>query len=103
MNSMLSLVLFRHTGMGPRILIAVVATFGLLRVPEPASAFQAECDAYRHAVGRVCTTKVTPEIRQLYQAAVTAIEQAKSSGRAPVNLANPRPPEMVYADCFQMR
>ncbi len=84
-------------------LVWILATLAVFVTATSAVAFQAEYNAYRQAVSRVCTTKVTPELVQLYQATLAAIEKAKSSGRAPTNLAGPRPPEMVYLDCFQAR
>ncbi len=84
-------------------LVWILATLAVFVTATSAVAFQAEYNAYRQAVSRVCTTKVTPELVQLYQATLAAIEKAKSSGRAPTNLAGPRPPEMAYLDCFQTR
>lgn len=103
MKSVLSVAVLHHVVTPPKQLAAVIVTLALLGVVDSASAFQAEYNAYQQAISRVCTTKITPEIMQLYQAAVAAIEKAKSSGRAPVNLAGSRPPEMAYLDCFQGR
>jgi hypothetical protein len=84
-------------------LVWIIALVALLVAVNSAAAFEAEYGAYRQAVSRVCTTKVTPELVQRYQAVLAAIERAKASGRAPANLAGPRPPEMAYLDCFQTR
>lgn len=101
MRSTLSVALYHHAV--AKQLVAAAVALALLGVADSASAFQAEYQAYQQAISRVCTTKVTPEVVQLYQATVAAIQAARSSGRAPKNLAGPRPPEMAYLDCFQAR
>lgn len=68
-----------------------------------APAFEAAIEAHRHAVSRICTTRVTPEVVRLYQPAVAAVQAARSGSRPPRNLAGLRPPEIAYTDSFQAR
>ncbi len=103
MTSSLPLEALRYATAHVTRLVGIAVTLALLVTPNSSAAFQAEYGAYQQAVSRVCTTKVTPEMVQLYQAVLAAIERAKSSGRAPANLAGPRPPEIAYLDCFQTR
>ncbi len=83
---------------------AALATSLLIGLnPSPARAFEAELEAYRQAVSRICETGVTPEVVRLYQAAVAAVQAARSGAQPPRNLADLRPPEIAYSDCVQAR
>ena len=94
----------------PRVVKALIAgtvAAALLMALSPAAApaFEAELEAYRQALSRICKTGVTPEVVRLYQAAVTALEapRSQSGPQPPPNYAGLRPPELAYSDCVQGR
>ncbi len=86
-----------------RALAPSVLALSLLAAAVPASAFEAELEAYRQTVRGICRTGVTAEITRLYGEAVKAVDLARAASRVPANFAGPRPPEVAYLDCFQGR
>lgn len=81
----------------------VVGLTLLLFMASGAAASEDELKAYQQALSRVCITGVTRELEQLYQAALRAVEAAKSAGQIPRSFAGLRSPERAYLDCFQGR
>jgi len=57
--------------------------------------------AYQRALTEVCRRHVTPELVQLYQEAVRAMEASRSGyGQGP-NFYGARDPYLAYNDCLQ--
>ncbi len=81
----------------------VVGLALLLFMASGAAAFEGELKAYQQALSRVCITGVTRELERFYQAALRAVEAAKSAGQIPRSFAGLRSPERAYLDCFQGR
>ncbi len=81
----------------------VVSLTVLLLMASGAAASEDELKVYQEALSRVCLTRVTRELDQLYQAAVRAVEAARSAGQIPRSFAGLRSPERAYLDCFQGR
>ncbi len=75
----------------------------LLLMASGAAALEDELKAYQQVLSRVCITGVTRELERLYQAALRAVEAAKSAGQIPRSFAGLRSPERAYLDCFQGR
>ncbi len=86
-----------------KAIVRWLLALSLLATAVPASAFEADLEAYRQALRGICRTGVTGEITRLYQEAVKAVDAARAARRVPTNFVGPRPPDLAYLDCLQGR
>jgi hypothetical protein len=57
--------------------------------------------AYWSALEKVCETGVTPELIQLYEATVKAVDAAGYGAGRGSNFWGPRDPELAWLNCFE--
>jgi hypothetical protein len=82
----------------PRISGLAVA---LLAVGSLDASAQDPVAAYQRALTEVCRRQVTPELVQLYQEAVKAMEASRNGYGQGSNFYGVRDPYLAYNDCLQ--
>jgi hypothetical protein len=73
----------------------------LLAVISPHASAQDAVAAYQRALTEVCRRNVTPELVQLYQEAVKAMETSRNGYGQGSNFYGVRDPYLAYNDCLQ--
>jgi len=73
----------------------------LLAVTSPDASAQDAVAAYQRALTEVCRRNVTPELVQLYQEAVKAMETSRNGYGQGSNFYGVRDPYLAYNDCLQ--